>query len=76
MPDRAWMKAIEPYLGKHYELDRLWREHLDLEAQLEELDRGKWLSPEQEQHRRKLQSKKLAGKDRMMAIAAELAGQR
>ena len=73
MPGRSWVETVKPYLGHHYELDRLWRKHAELEARLAELDRIKWLTPEQEFERKRLQKEKLAGKDRMLAIARELA---
>lgn len=71
MPDRSWTKEVEPYLGSDYELDKLWAEHAELEAKLAALDKKKWLSPEEDMERKRLQKEKLAGKDRMLAIVAE-----
>lgn len=75
MPDSAWIETVKPMLGSNYELDRLWKEHQELEAQLAELDQAKWLTSEQEQERRTLQRKKLHGKDKMMAIARDAVAQ-
>lgn len=72
MPDSAWIETVKPLLGTHYELDRLWKEHLDFEAKLADLDQAKWLTSEQEQERRVLQRQKLHGKDKMMAIARDM----
>ena len=73
MTETVWKSRVQPHLGNHYELDRLWREHEELEGQLAELDRNKWLSAEQEVERKRLQKEKLAGKDRMLAIVDEIA---
>ena len=72
MAELTWTETVEPFLGNHYELDRLWSEHQQLEEQLAELDQIRWPTPEQEQTRRTLQRTKLHGKDKMMAIARQL----
>ncbi len=73
MTETVWKSRVQPHLGNHYELDRLWQEHEELERQLAEFDRSKWLSAEQELERKKLQKEKLAGKDRMLAIVDQIA---
>ena len=34
MTESAWTETIKPLLGSNYEVDRLWKEHQALEAQL------------------------------------------
>lgn len=52
------------------ELDQLYREHLELEKQLEEFDQRRYLTPEEQVERKRLQKTKLAGRDRIEAILA------
>lgn len=49
-------------------------EHHRLEKELAELVRRKVLTPEKEMEKRRLQKKKLSGKDRMTEILREYAG--
>ena len=46
----------------------LYEEHRLLERELEDLERRRYLTPEQELERRKIQKIKLAGKDEMQRI--------
>ena len=57
------------------ELDQLWREHLDLEAQIQQLDQRRYLTPEEQVERKRLQKIKLAGRDRIEIILASHRGQ-
>lgn len=75
MSDDRWVERVKPYLGSLHELDRLWNEHWELEEQLAALDKIRWLTPQQDRKRKRLQKQKLAGKDRMIELAAELASQ-
>ena len=50
------------------ELKRLHEEHLQLEKQLAQLNHKGFLNAEEEVERKRLQTVKLAGKDRMMEI--------
>jgi len=68
MSERPWAERVKPHLGRQYELDKLWQEHEQYEAELAELEKVKWPTNEQEFERRRLQKAKLAGKDRMLAI--------
>ena len=44
---------------------KLYDEHIKYERQLEELDKVRYLTPEQEMQRKTIQKLKLSGKDRM-----------
>ena len=52
------------------ELDQLWREHLELEGQLDQLGQRRYLTPEEQVERKRLQKIKLAGRDRIEVILA------
>ncbi|MEK6545014.1 MAG: YdcH family protein [Nitrospinota bacterium] len=59
---------IERVKVENEEFRALYLEHHDLEQKLTELTRSKYLTPEQEVEKRRLQKIKLAGKDRMAKI--------
>ncbi|HLA48508.1 MAG: hypothetical protein A3I04_02945 [Nitrospinae bacterium RIFCSPLOWO2_02_FULL_39_110] len=59
---------IERVKVENEEFRVLYLEHHDLEQKLTELTRSKYLTPEQEVEKRRLQKIKLAGKDRMARI--------
>lgn len=59
---------IERVKVENEEFRALYLEHHDLEQKLIELTRSKYLTPEQEVEKRRLQKIKLAGKDRMAKI--------
>lgn len=59
---------IERVKVENEEFRALYLEHHDLEQKLTELTRPKYLTPEQEVEKRRLQKIKLAGKDRMAKI--------
>jgi len=61
-------ELIKNLTGQHDELDELYREHLGLEKDLAELTGRLHLSAAEEQVRREIQKRKLAGMDRIMAI--------
>jgi uncharacterized protein YdcH (DUF465 family) len=65
--ERARITAL---LDRDKELDNLWREHLELEKRLAELDSLPHLTPPEELERKRLQKVKLAGKDRIATIVA------
>jgi uncharacterized protein YdcH (DUF465 family) len=65
------VERIEGLAGRHEELRRLWAAHRTLEAELADLDRRRFLTPEEEQRRKQLQKAKLAGRDRIQAILDE-----
>lgn len=53
---------------ENIEFRRLHDEHLKLKDRVEELNRMKFLSTEQEVEKKKIQKQKLKNKDRMLAI--------
>lgn len=61
---------IESLAREDPELERLWREHQELEGALEKLDALPHPTPDEELERRRLQKIKLAGRDRMAEIVA------
>ena len=61
-------ELIRQLMGTDDELRRHYEEHVQLEKQLNQLNRHLHLSAEQELERKQLQKRKLAGKDRMMQI--------
>jgi uncharacterized protein YdcH (DUF465 family) len=65
--DLALIRELAP---SNPELDQLWREHLELEKQLEEFDQRRYLTPEEQVERKRLQKIKLAGRDRIEVILA------
>ncbi len=63
-------ELIESLLGREPELEKYYREHLDLERQLSVFHQKPYLTTEEEVERKRLQKLKLAGKDRIMEILA------
>lgn len=53
------------------EYRRLYEEHKDLEQILAELDKNKYLTPEEEIKRKNIQKQKLIRKDRMAELIRE-----
>lgn len=62
---------IMEHIKENGELKSLWDEHLDLEKQLQKMDRKPYLSPEEKVERKRIQLAKLAGKTRIEAILTE-----
>ena len=56
------------------ELRELWLEHQDFERQLAELDARVHLTVAEEHERRRLQKRKLVGKDRIVGILSARGG--
>ncbi len=63
---------IQENLEQNPELAKLWSEHLELEKKLEEMNQRIYLSTEEQLERKQLQKLKLAGRDRIEQILAEL----
>jgi len=63
---------IQANLEQNPELAKLWAEHLELEKKLEEMNQRIYLSTEEQVERKQLQKLKLAGRDRIEQILAEL----
>lgn len=68
-------RLVTELLGHHPEFRTLFKEHQTLEAQLEELGRRRYLTPDEEMERKRIQKVKLQGKDRMEEILRHYAGQ-
>lgn len=65
---------IQANLGSDPELAKLWAEHLELETKLDEMNQRLYLSTEEQVERKRLQKLKLAGRDRIEQILANLRG--
>ncbi|HSR13535.1 MAG TPA: DUF465 domain-containing protein [Thermodesulfobacteriota bacterium] len=70
------LDLIQRHLADDPELKRYWEEHEDLERRLEEFNRRLYLAPEEELERKKLQKRKLAGRDRIEAILSKYRSQK
>lgn len=66
--DKRDEELIRSLLPNNEELRQHYEEHLEFEKQLDELNRKLYLTPEQDFHRKDLQKRKLAGKDKIMEI--------
>lgn len=62
------LQLIRRLIPKDKELKELWDEHLDYEEKLEQLNKRRYLSTEEEMRRKELQKLKLHGKDRIEEI--------
>ncbi len=62
---------IEHLKQTHSEFRHLMEEHLRYEQELDELNKLRYLTSEQEIEKKRLQKVKLMGKDRMAEILAE-----
>ena len=63
-------QAIRPLLDQDFELRKRFRQHADIEKQIESFNGRPALTTADEALRKTLQKRKLAGMDRMMAIVA------
>lgn len=62
------IQLINKLIPEHAELRKLWEEHLEYKATLEEFNKKKYLSAEDELKRKEIQKLKLSGKDRIEDI--------
>lgn len=62
------LQLIKQLIRGDEALKKLWDEHLDYERKLEEFNKKRYLSAEDEMLRRKIQKLKLAGKDQIEDI--------
>lgn len=62
------LQLIRRLIPKNRELKKLWDEHLEYEEKLEQLNRRRYLSTEEEVRRKEIQKLKLLGKDRIEEI--------
>lgn len=65
---------LEKIQKENEEFKKLYREHTDLKSRVEELNRLKFLSPEQEMEKKTIQKQKLKNKDRLTQIIEEFQG--
>ncbi len=59
---------ISKHINSDEELKRYVDDHRRLEAELEKFNKRVYLTPEEEMEKKKLQKKKLLGKDRILEI--------
>lgn len=62
------LQLIRRLIPKNKELKQLWDEHLEYEEKLDQLNKRKYLSTEEEMRRKEIQKLKLRGKDRIEEI--------
>lgn len=70
--DERDLALIEAHQEDTPELAQLWREHLELEKKLDDMNQRVYLTPEEQVERKRLQKIKLAGRDRIESILAGL----
>ncbi len=62
------LQMIRRLIPKNQELKKLWDEHMDYEEKLDQLNKRRYLSTEEEIRRKEIQKLKLRGKDRIEEI--------
>jgi uncharacterized protein len=62
------LQLIRKLIPKDRELKQLWDEHLEYEEKLEQFNKRRYLSTEEEMRRKELQKLKLQGKDKIEGI--------
>ncbi len=62
------LKLIRKLIPKDPELKTLWDEHLEYEEKLDQLNKRRYLSTEEDIRRKELQKLKLKGKDKIAEI--------
>ena len=65
------LELVQKYISGDPELKRHIEEHEEFERKLIEFGRLRYLSPEEEVERKRIQKLKLAGRDRIEAILAK-----
>lgn len=70
--EKSDLELIEKHAKDNNELDRLYKEHIRLEGEIEALQVLKIRSPEESKKLKELKRVKLAGRDRMEEIFQEL----
>ena len=71
--EQAERARIESLAQSDAELRDLWREHLELEQKLAELDQRRHPTPGELLERKRIQKLKLAGKDQIARILSQVA---
>ena len=72
--EKSDQRLIEELIRSNEELAALWREHLDFEEKLEDMNRRVYLTPEEQIERKSIQKMKLAGRDRIEIILSQHRG--
>ena len=67
-------ELIRTLLEREPELRRYYEEHVALEQQLNAFQQKLYLTPEEEMEKKRLQKRKLAGKDKIMEILSRHRG--
>lgn len=67
------LELIEKYRKDNYQIDRLYREHVDLKGQVIVLENHKGLSPVEEKKLHNLKKEKLEGKEKLVKLLNGLA---
>jgi uncharacterized protein len=62
------LQLIRKIIPKDQDLKKLWDEHLDYEEKLDQLNKRRYLSTEEEIRRKEIQKLKLQGKDKIEEI--------
>jgi uncharacterized protein YdcH (DUF465 family) len=62
------LQLIRKIIPKDQELKRLWDEHLEYEEKLDQFNKRRYLSTEEEIRRKEIQKRKLQGKDKIEEI--------
>jgi uncharacterized protein len=62
------MELVERLVGENPKFRMLFEEHQLLEKELDEYEKKRYLTPQEEMERKKIQKIKLAGKDEMARI--------
>ena len=70
--ERADLDLIQQWKEKDPELNRLWSEHLEFEEQLDRYAKRVYLTSEEQMERKKLQKKKLQGRDQIERILLKI----
>ena len=69
--EKTDQQLIEELIPLNPELADLWKEHLDFEEKLEDMNSRIYLTPEEQIERKAIQKLKLAGRDRIEVILSE-----
>lgn len=62
------LELIAKYGKTDQELEHLWEKHLNYEKQIEEYEKKRFLTPQEETELKNIKKKKLAGKTRIQNI--------
>lgn len=70
--ERTDLELIQQWKERDPELNRLWTEHLEFEEQLARYAKRVYLTSEEQMERKKLQKKKLQGRDQIERILLKI----